>query len=414
MYRRASISDYYRGALDKARSAILRESEEQIIGSDTEELAKYYFQQYALAPIELDDSRETTWDPQNYVKKIPAHQRDEIYRSQGDLDFPSERVCVEMPIKPNKDIQDLAQLGTSTFSVSFSENEFGWNQEYISFAIETKGYGFSFDEDKIANEVSGGIEKINKLIQWKNNDINNENANFINNIKGIIDGRKQEIQKNKEKIQSLTQKINISLKKNIPQGAQRIILDQKPIISRVKPSPHLPEEYVLDEEKVNDILDILDNQARSFEKTPKALASLGEESLRDLILANLNSIFAGKATSETFSKKGKTDIYLNIDQGNILIFECKLWGGKKILHETIDQLRRYLTWRHNFGVIIFFVRNKNFSKIVSEIPDNIKESLSFRNNYKKYDEAHHSAIHNLENDDKEVKIHYLFYNLFCE
>ena len=42
----------------------------------------------------------------------------------------------------------------------------------------------------------------------------------------------------------------------------------------------------------------------------------------------LNAIFSGKATGETFSNKGKTDIYLNIEKGNILVFECKIWGGK--------------------------------------------------------------------------------------
>jgi len=37
-------------------------------------------------------------------------------------------------------------------------------------------------------------------------------------------------------------------------------------------------------------------------------------------------------------------------------------GGKKLLHETIDQLRGYLTWRHNYGVIIIFLQNQKFFK----------------------------------------------------
>lgn len=414
MYNRASISDYYRDVLEKARSAILRESEEQMIGSNTQELAEYYSQQYALSTIELDDASETNWEHQSYVKTIPAHQREQFYNSQGDLDFPCERVRVEIPIKPNKDIQTISQLQSSTLSYSFSGDEFEWNQSTVTFLIETKGYGFSYDEDKIASEVNSGIGRVSQLIQWKNNDIQKENESLLNGIKVVIENRKQEIQKNKDKVHSLTQKINIPLKKNIPQGVQRIVLDPKPIVKRIKPDPHLPEEYVLDENKVNDILEVLDNQAKSFERTPKALVSLGEEELRDLLLANLNSIFEGKATGETFSKKGKTDIYLNINKGNILVFECKQWGGKKLFHETINQLRRYLTWRHNYGVIIFFAKIKNFSKIFSEIASIIQESGSFRNSYKKINETHYSAIHNIDDEDKEVKIHYLFYNLFCE
>lgn len=414
MHRRASISDHYRDALDKIRSVVLRESEAQIIGSDTSELAEYYFQQYALNPIEKDDSRETHWEHNAYVKTIPAHQRESSYRNEGNLDLPCERVLVEIPIKPNKDIQILSQLQSSTFTYSYSEKEFNWGQNSISFVVETKGYGFSLDEDRIAGEINNKIGEVNTFLQWKNDDINKENVNLLNNTKGLIEARKQDIQKSKEKMQSLTQKINIPLKKNIPQGAQRIALDPKPVVNRIKPNPHLPEEYVLDENKVNDILEVLDNQAKSFERTPKALVSLGEEELRDLLLANLNSIFEGKATGETFSKKGKTDIYLNINKGNILVFECKQWGGKKILHETIDQLRGYLTWRHNYGVIIIFAKIKTFSKIFTEISSIIQESQSFRSSYRKINETHYSAIHALEDEGKEVKIHYLFYNLFSE
>ena len=407
-----SIPDYYKEITESVRGEILRESDEQIVGSDTEELARYYSDRYQLTPIIEEEN--TTWKHENYVKTIQAHEREEFYGQQGDIDWQCERVIIEIPIQYNGNVDKISELRSSTFSPSFSEREFSWSSEKITCSIETKCYGFNYDEDKIAQEINSAIGKIKQLIEWKNNDIQSENSSFFGNIKNLIENRKQDIQKNKEKIQSLTQKINIPLKKNISQGAQRIALDQKPIINRIKPAPHLPEEYVLDENKVNDILEVLDNQAKSFERTPKSLTSLGEENLRDLLLANLNSIFAGKATGETFSKKGKTDIYLNIDKGNILVFECKLWGGKKIFHETIDQLRRYLTWRHNFGVIIIFVRIKNFSKIISEIPENIKESVSFRNSYKKYEETHYSAIHILENDDKEVKVHYLFYNLYTD
>lgn len=414
MYNRASISDYYRDAFEKIRSAVLREPEEQIIGSDTEELVQYYIQQYVLEPIEPDDSKETNWEHQSYVKTIPAHQRERFYSGEGDLDFPCERIKVEIPIKGNPNIQIISELRSSTFSISFSEEEFSWNQDLISFIVETKGYGFSLDEDGIAREINSGIGRVNNMLQWKNGDIQKENSELSKNVKGLIENRKQEIQKNKEKIQSLTQKINIPLKKSIPQGAQRIILDPKPIVSRIKPTPNLPEEYVLDENKVNDILEVLDNQAKSFERTPGALASLGEENLRDLILGNLNSIFEGKATGETFSKKGKTDIYLNINKGNILVFECKQWGGEKVFLDTVDQLRDYLTWRHNFGVIIIFSRIKNFSSALNQIPEIIQKSSSFRNNYRKINETHFAAIHNLDDPEKEVKIHYLVYNLYCD
>jgi hypothetical protein len=408
------ISDYYRNELDKIRSLILRESEGQIVGSVPEELAKFYIQECTLTPIEIDSDREASWQHENYVKNIPAHQRESFYRNEGDVDFACERIKVEVPIKPNKDIRTLSGLMSSTHSLSYSEHDFQWGEETISFIVETKGYGFTLDEDRTATEVNSGIQRIREIISWKNTDINKENANLLNQVKILIESRKNELEKNKTKIDTLTQKISIPLKKHIPQGAQKIILDQKPIVKRVKPTPQLPEEYVLDEGKVKDILEILDNQSKSFERTPAALVSLGEENLRDLILANLNSIFEGRATGETFSKKGKTDIYLNIDKGSILVFECKIWGGKKLFLETVDQLRSYLTWRHNYGVIIFFVRIKNFSKVLEEIMTDVQSCPSYRSGIRKVDDTHFMASHGLEDEGKEVKVHYLFYNLYTE
>ncbi len=414
MYNRPDISSYYRQKLEDIRGQILRESEAQILGSNTEELAQFYVQDAGLTTIEFDPENDASWEHENYVKRIPAHQRESFYSSEGDLDFACERIKVVMPIISNRDIATLSQLASTTFSLSYSDKDFQWAQNSISFVVETKGYGFSLDDDHSATAVNQGIQRVQETVRWKNADIQKENVNLLTQVKTLIDARKQELEKNKDKVSALTQKINIPLKKKVSENAQRIVLDQKPIVKRVKPSPQLPEEYQLDEAKVNDIVGVLDNQSKSFEKTPQATAKLGEEDLRDLILGNLNSLFEGKATGETFSKKGKTDIYLNLDKGNILVFECKIWGGKKLLLETVDQLRGYLTWRHNYGVIIFFVRLKNFTSMLNDIPVFIGESSSFKGNVKKVDDTHFVASHSLEDPDKEVKVHYLFYNLYTE
>jgi len=412
MFSRASISDYYRKIAEDVRSDILRESEEQIVGSDTDELSKYYFDKYSLLPIEIDETQEANWSQENYVKTIPAHQREEFYRQEGDKDWPCERVLVEIPIKHNDKMDIISQLRSSTFSISYTGDEFNWGQDRVSFVVETKGYGFNFDEDKIAQEVNSGIKRVKEMIGWKNNDINKENQSLLAHIKKIIEDRKREIKANKQKLSTLTQKINIPLKKKDTLADQKINIEHKPIVRRVKPSPQLPEEYVLDESKVNDIIEIVDNQADTFEKTPATFKNLGEEDLRNLICANLNGIFAGAATEETFSKKGKTDIYLNIKKGNILIFECKFWGGKQVYFKTIDQLRGYLTWRQNYGVIINFVKVKNFTQVLSQMQSIVEESSSYINGFKKINDTRFVSYHKLEDEDKEVKIIHLFYNLY--
>ena len=132
-----------------------------------------------------------------------------------------------------------------------------------------------------------------------------------------------------------------------------------------------------------------------------------------MILVSLNSLFEGKATGETFSHKGKTDIYLNIDKGNVLICECKIWGGQALYHKTIEQLLGYLTWRHNFGVMITFANQKNFLKILADAPVIIQGHTSYRSGFQKVTENHFLSHHKIDQDEaKDVEIHHLFYNLY--
>jgi hypothetical protein len=151
-----------------------------------------------------------------------------------------------------------------------------------------------------------------------------------------------------------------------------------------------------------------------FERTPDSYKSLDEYALRNIILSTLNSIFSGNATGETFSHKGKTDIYLRIDKGNILIFEFKFWGGQKLYQATIDQLLGYLTWRENFGIVISFVQQKDFSKILSSAPAVVQTHQSYKHSFKQIEKHHAFSIHTLPSDtDKSVEIHHLFYNLYA-
>lgn len=408
---RASISDYYRQSFEKIKNDILRESDATIIGTNIEELTDYYFEKYYLQLILIDETQEITWDPKKYIKTIYAHEREEFYQSQGNLDFECEKIDVEIPIVSNENIRDIAELQSSTFSISYSEKEFSFFVDKITFSLETKGYGFSLSEEQIPQNLESQIKRIKELISWKNKDIESENTKLKNNISSFILDRANKLNQDKEKLSSLTKKINISLKKKEDPSARKIELSQKPIVKKVKPTPTQPEEYSLDQEKVIDIISFLDNQGKQFEKTPKSYENMGEEALRDILLVNLNSIFEGKATGETFSKKGKSDIYLNIDKGNILVFECKIWQGENLYHSTIKQLRGYLTWRHNFGVMITFSKNKNFSEILNQIDQILKKSESYIGGYKKVNETHFVSRHSVENDTKEVEMHHLFYNL---
>lgn len=129
------------------------------------------------------------------------------------------------------------------------------------------------------------------------------------------------------------------------------------------------------------------------------------------MLPYLNQVFTKGATGETFSKFGKTDIYLVIDEGCILICECKWWRGPSSLVETIDQVLKRVTWRENYGIVIIFAKG-DISDVLAKSVDTIKNHVS--NTTKEVNEIQerHFYSNNLRQDDKgkTVEIHYLFYN----
>lgn len=413
MYRdRPSIDAYYRALQKQVEDQILKENDETILHSNTDELTEYYFSHNSFTPIEFDSERERAFEHKKEVRNVPANRREEFYRNEGDLNYEYESIAVTLPIIPNENVREILEMRASTYSLS-GEPQVSISHGALHFSIDIKGYGFKYDDDKVAAEVNREVSSVEQWLTWKNNDINKENTALKEHIKNFITQRKAKLGEDGQRIASLIQKINIPLKQKESGAITRIKLDPKPLVKKVKPNPKLPEEYVLDRSRVLDIISVIDNQGRQFEKTPKTYKDFDEEGLRDVILVSLNSLFEGKATGETFSHKGKTDIYLNIDKGNVLICECKVWGGQALHNKTIDQLLGYLTWRHNFGIVITFVRQKNFSKVLAEAPSIIQQHQSYRSGFQQTAINHFLSHHKLDHDeDKEVEVHHLFYNLY--
>ena len=102
-----------------------------------------------------------------------------------------------------------------------------------------------------------------------------------------------------------------------------------------------------------------------------------EEDLRTHFLVQLNGIYQGQATGETFNGKGKTDILLRVDGENIFIAECKFWKGAETLKETLNQLLGYTTWRDTKLAMLIFNRNKKFGDVLKQIPQIIQAHPNF-------------------------------------
>ncbi|MDB5124845.1 MAG: hypothetical protein JWP94_2974 [Mucilaginibacter sp.] len=409
-----SFNAYYSDALEKAKKQILHETDTQIIGSEVDQLADFYYQRYALTPIEFA-ADGLAFEIKREIRTISAGRREWGYREDGDFDFEYQSAIITIPIQPNPNLELIKILHGSTRYLDGFEEAVKYNTYEVSYSFDTKWYGGNLPDDQIANQVNSISEQLIQTLASKNDNIQIQNANLNNNIKEVITQRRSQIEEDKGRLDSLTQKIRIPLKQSAQSQIKNINISPKEFVRVDKPTPKLPEQLIFDEDKLSPILDFIEFQMQSLERTPGTVKSLGEEQLRDLILSALNGAFKGDATGETFVKKGKTDIHLKIQKGEILIFECKNWGGEKIYTGTIDQLIGYVTWRQNYGVIIMFCKNRDFTKILTQIPQVIQSHAGYKNGYKKLNDAHFVSEHVFPEDAyKRIKIHHLIYNLYSE
>lgn len=171
-------------------------------------------------------------------------------------------------------------------------------------------------------------------------------------------------------------------------------------------------EPTLDLAVYHDILQVIHDMGKQFERMPSTYSQKGEEDLRDHLLLLLEPRFKGSATGETFNKAGKTDILVRYENSNVFIAECKFWGGSRLYLGTITQLLSYLTWRDSKAAVILFVKNKDFSAVLKTIEADTSKHQNYLGFIDKRDETWFNYRFHTNNDkNREVKVAILLFHI---
>jgi len=379
-----SLGEYYGNIIVQIKREIEQNPEEYLLTVDPEELVEYYTQKYSLPLIENDENRKIT------LKKEKSR-------------YGRAPLRVYYPIVPKKNLDIVVKKYASTrFTSGFS---FQLQENWLVFSTEMRDESF----------LKAQIEKLKKMIGWKNNDVRGGNERIRREVKTYIENRQNALKKEYEQLESIIEKFEVPLalrkEESLPIVDFSVKEELRPLI---KPKPKKPKELFLDGNKVATLIGFIRNSCLSFEKTPKVYSKHEEEELRDIILGNLNAIFEGEATGETFSKLGKTDIYLRIAEGNILIIECKNWEGKKNYVNGIDQLFSYLTWRQNYGILVTFVKRRDFTRVIQKAKEATQEHKTFiSGSMSERGESEFVTEHRFPDDvQKKIEIYHLLFNLF--
>jgi hypothetical protein len=387
------IDTYYQQVKHNVWEEIRSRPDAYLVSVDTNEYSNYLVNKFGFSEIGLANDRSMLIEKDRRV--IERESFGEIRKVEQLI------VRVSLPVEPDATIPEILELSPSTFSMRAPKLEYrdGWIITEVS-----------------ANEadVERAVYDLRDEVARRNSDINSQNETLRHNIYLWITERKKQIEGEDKLLDQISQKVSVPLKKKVdPSTVLPPVLKVKEKVRPIfRPAAKAPKKLELPPETFSAILGLIDNSCRLFERTPSTFVKMEEEELRNVILSNLNSVYEGDALGEAFSKKGKTDIYLKVEEGGIFIAECKHWDGAKTIDESVKQILGYLTWRDSYGVVVIFSKRIAFTKVIEAASVRIPELSSYAKAFKKVNDTHFTASFSLPEDElKLIEMHFVIYNL---
>lgn len=379
-------------------------SKDEIMANDLEVLGDNCYQKFFIEPIVIfdEDHSKRNIIQGSFKKYIDPLWRNNIGREYINVDG----VKIEFHF-PFSGEPKLFKCYASTYTLSpYPEVSIYLNEiifEYWYTYEESKDENF---EDTVNKRREKDLESINKGVHYINDDINAFNDSLKSLAMSLLTERK-----NKEKqFYSLSKMFEIPLKKN---PSLEKIIEVKRKITPISHEYFNEEYYCIRDKEYNDIIKLIKNTGSTFERTPSTYKNLGEEDLRNIILTGLNSVYEGGASGETFRNKGKTDICIEKANRAAFVAECKMWKGCSVISKVFEQLDGYLTWRDCKTAIIYFVRNKNFLKVLNLAKENIKKIDNIKS-LKEFDKNEFECqYYSKSNPGQLIFIRVMFFNLYC-
>ena len=333
----------------------------RLLNTSDDDLCAYFVKKYRLhPPVLLEDKAvvdqqetqiDVSQDPNRYIR-----DRSRPFYVNGT------RVTIEIPFEGDANFFKV-QASTSTYSPPVADID----GNILSLSVA----GTNLTSEGTKSQFDRTLHEIREHLSWIQNDVKPFNERLESLAREAIEVRRQKLLGD----QNLVASLGFPLKRRddapttyvAPEVRRKAI----PELPKASSTPFEPEP-ALEIENYEHILKVASGMVQVMERSPSAFRDMKEEDLRTHFLVQLNGHYEGNATGETFNYCGKTDILIRVQDRNIFIAECKFWSGPKGLLETIDQILGYANWRDTKTAILLFNRNKNFSRVLEEIPGIVK------------------------------------------
>lgn len=304
----------------------------------------------------------------NQVEALPVVERSEVVGQYGDgrpVTHEVPRWMFVVPFAGDSRIfrsRPSQSRGVRPVALDVRENEL---ELFVDGRIEP---------DHIRRDLAAQIQSIQQQLNWAQVDCERHNAQLRADVPGLVRQRREEVQA----MRDTQAQVGFPIRHRGDPNKTPVPLTHKSVrLSSQEPRADPTPRWVLQDSDYEEALRVLGYWRDSLERAPSIAEGRGEEEIRDLLVAGLNSVFEGAAAGEVFNADGKTDIFIRQDGVNVFISECKIWKGEPSMHEALDQVFRYAAWHDTKTAVLLFIHNRDVSAVIGKALDVIKLRENF-------------------------------------
>lgn len=340
---------------------------DRLLNTSVDDLVQYFVEKFQIVVPRLDvdnlvvDQREKQID----VSRDPMRA---MWGHGGPYYVAGTEIEVELPFEGEA---EAFKIQPTTYTLNPPRAEIRGSKVLFYIA------GTDLTADSVRREIDSRVQSIQSYLTTVQSNAAGLNSQLPNAARQAIEARRSKLLAGRDMVASLGFKM-----KERPGSAKTFVVPEvrRKIVPVMPPSSSAPyrPEPALSNVDYDHILSVMQNMTQVMELSPSAFHSVDEEALRSHFLVQLNGHYQGQATGETFNYEGKTDILIRSEGKNIFIAECKFWSGPKKLSETIDQLLGYSSWRDTKTAVVIFNRNRDFSKVLTAIPEMVRAHPQYK------------------------------------
>ncbi len=320
-----------------------------VLATPIEDLADALYEKLRVEAIVLHHDRRTSSGAKDLTLALDSW-------AGGQVKVDGTRVEVLVPFEGDA---ILFEVRPSTFT--HNPPRFALRNGAVVAAFEGRA---PLDKEQAKAAIDDLLRQIEQHLTWQRNDIVPWNERMRRDLPQQVQARRAKVLQDRDLDAFLDVPV-VGRTERSPSFAVDPPKRPMPVVTtQSHNAPGFAPEPAISEDGFAAILSEIESVTTAVQRLPKSFATMPEESLRDVLLVVLNNRF-GPASGETFSRAGKTDIFIpwGGDQRAVFIAECKWWKGPAAFRRAIDQLLGYTAWRDSRVALVVFVREGSPSDI---------------------------------------------------